>query len=118
MKTWQQVAGTFSADTHGLPPLESLVKVAESLPEVGNPEEGSAPSTDADPMDLKITVLGVVLGQHKPSYAWLGDGTKVAEGDVIGEDYVVETIKFDRIIVRNHAKQHVYYVEEVYGGKE
>ncbi|MEE4377515.1 MAG: hypothetical protein V2J55_08380, partial [Candidatus Competibacteraceae bacterium] len=123
MKSWQQVAKQFVADTRNLPPLESLVKVAEDLPVVGSSEMGHTLSAGANsaefPLDdLRITVLGIALGQHKPSYAWLGDGTKVAEGDVIKANYVVETIEFDRIIVSNHAKQRVYYVEEVNGGKK
>ncbi|MEZ5581694.1 MAG: EscD/YscD/HrpQ family type III secretion system periplasmic domain-containing protein [Candidatus Competibacteraceae bacterium] len=42
MKVWQPIAKQFAADTGNLPPLESLVKIAENLAEVGNPEIESA----------------------------------------------------------------------------
>ncbi|MCB1809664.1 MAG: type III secretion system inner membrane ring subunit SctD [Candidatus Competibacteraceae bacterium] len=114
---WQTVMGAFTATTQGIPALRSYVKVRDDeLPgeaEASEPVAMMLPEVDSAPRfhgALKLKVRGIVMGDGKPPYALLGDGLRVSKGDVVGENYVIDAIRIDGVVVRNGSQTYVYYI--------
>ncbi len=117
MGLWKKTAQAFAAQTHGLPPLQSRVKLKEDqvVQTAVNRSEVEDQMFEPDELEIgkpKLSVRGVVVGPDEPGFALLTNGAIVSEGDKLDGSYTIYKIEFNRIIVRNGKKEFIYYVGE------
>lgn len=79
----------------------------QSATEPSTPTRRSVTESASDP---PVTVRGIWSGDHQAAYAILDNGEQVTIGDRIGDRYVVEEIRFDRVIVIDADQRRVFRV--------
>lgn len=110
MEHWSAIRDRLAARYPELPPLVSDVMLDEPLapPVMVAPSEAIA--TGASSTETPIRVVGVLIGADTAACAILESGERVRRGERIGGRYVIEEIRFDRVIARADGQQHIFPV--------
>ncbi|MBK5941116.1 EscD/YscD/HrpQ family type III secretion system inner membrane ring protein [Halochromatium roseum] len=107
MKHWNAIQERLAARYPELPPLVSGVMLDEYR---APPALSDASSSEAPMTEPPIRVVGVLIGSGTAAYAVLESGEQVRRGERIGGRYVVEEIRFDRVIASADGQQHIFPV--------
>ncbi|MTW22492.1 type III secretion system inner membrane ring subunit SctD [Allochromatium palmeri] len=93
-----------------LPPLVSSVMLDAPQASPAMSASSEATVSGGPCTEPLIRVVGVLIGTGKAAYAILESGEQVRRGERIGGRYVVEEIRFDRVIARADGQQHIFPV--------
>ena len=110
---WQNVLTAFTAATNGMPALISHVKAEEDA--LGEVETApvAVNSVVSEPQyhqPLRLDVRGIIMSGKGLPYALLGNGLRISKGDIVGENYIVEAVEIDGVVVRNGSQKYVYFI--------
>lgn len=110
MEHWSAIRDRLAARYPELPPLVSDVMLDEpqAPPIMVAPPEAIAAVTPST--ETPIRVVGVLIGSDTAAYAILESGERLRRGERIGGRYVIEEIRFDRVIARAGGQQHTFPV--------
>lgn len=91
-------------------PLETaLVQESTATPApMGTETVPAEPSPVARVSGTSIQVRGILIGSDGSAYALLHDGERVSVGDRIGGRYLIEEIRFDRVVALDGGERRIF----------